>query len=457
MTNADPPYTPPPVENHAPKPPGILPRNAQAWVLGGIALVMVLVIAFSGKNSPKERAAASGSTTSAVIDPNDARIQEYRTRIDEQARKLLAEQAQLAQARQAFGAPPAASGVMSAAPSNPGIPSSGRSSVGYQPAAPPARDRNWIETDKATRNYQSLFASNLALSYRAETATSKKDTSSVRAPEVPSQGTATSGYPGLLAPPVAPTPIAWPPAPWVQPSGETRKEVGGTSSISADVEEGLGGRIDPASAQKARERDRDLDRSAGKTYRLFEGTVIEAVLTNRLDGSFSGPVNGLVTTQVYSHDRHKLLIPQGSRVLGEVRRVETLGQQRLAVSFHRLIMPDGYSVSLDKPQGLNQVGETGLVDQINHHYLQVFGVSLAIGAIAGLSQAGTRYGADAAAADTYRQGMATSLSQSSLHILDRYLNVLPTFTIREGHRMKVYLTDDLLVPAYDAHRMPADL
>ena len=48
MANTDPSYTPPSVQNHSPQPPGILPRNAQAWVLGGIALVMVLVIAFSG-------------------------------------------------------------------------------------------------------------------------------------------------------------------------------------------------------------------------------------------------------------------------------------------------------------------------------------------------------------------------------------------------------------------------
>jgi type IV secretion system protein VirB10 len=53
--------------------------------------------------------------------------------------------------------------------------------------------------------------------------------------------------------------------------------------------------------------------------------------------------------------------------------------------------------------------------------------------------------------------MASSLSQSSTHILDRYLNVVPTITIREGHRVKVYLSDDLLLPAYEKHRMPGDL
>jgi type IV secretion system protein VirB10 len=89
--------------------------------------------------------------------------------------------------------------------------------------------------------------------------------------------------------------------------------------------------------------------------------------------------------------------------------------------------------------------------------MQIFGVSLAIGAIAGLSQSNTRYGLDESAADAYRQGVASSLSQSSLQILDRYLNVLPTFTIREGCRVKVYLSDDLLLPAYDQHSLPSDL
>ena len=137
-----------------------------------------------------------------------------------------------------------------------------------------------------------------------------------------------------------------------------------------------------------------------------------------------------------------------------MKPVSSFGQQRLAVIFHRLIMPDGFSVDLDQFRGLNQIGETGLRDQVNRHYLQTFGVSLAIGAIAGLAQANTRSGFDTSSSDAYRQGVATSLSQSSLRILDRYLNILPTFTVREGHRIKIYLADDLLLPAYDRHRRP---
>ena len=66
---------------------------------------------------------------------------------------------------------------------------------------------------------------------------------------------------------------------------------------------------------------------------IFEGTILEAVLTNRLTGDFSGPVNAMVTTDVYSHNRQLLLIPQGSRILGETKKVAAQNQDRLAVMF----------------------------------------------------------------------------------------------------------------------------
>jgi type IV secretion system protein VirB10 len=204
----------------------------------------------------------------------------------------------------------------------------------------------------------------------------------------------------------------------------------------------------------------NFNEAIGKDYVVFEGTVLETVLVTRLNGEFSGPVICMLTNNIYSHDGQRLLIPAGTKVMGETKRVDGFGQTRLAVVFHRLIMPDGYSVDLDQFQGLNQIGETGLKDKVNHHYLQIFGASIAVGAIAGLAEAGTNtssVGLALTPADAYRQGVATSLAQSSTHILDRFLNLLPTITIREGHRVKVYLTQDLLVPDYAQHEMPSNL
>jgi type IV secretion system protein VirB10 len=119
------------------------------------------------------------------------------------------------------------------------------------------------------------------------------------------------------------------------------------------------------------------------------------------------------------------------------------------VSFHRLVLPDGRTHSLDRFKGLNQIGDTGLKDSVNRHYWQVFGASLAIGALSGLAQYGSRGSFDSYSfGDAYRQAAGSSLAASTGRVLDRYLNVLPTITIREGYRIKVYLTNDLDLPTY---------
>jgi len=417
------------VENRAAKPLGILPKNTQAMVIAGIAAVMVGAIAFSGSGAPKTTAKPT-SLSGAVVDPSQSRIAEYRQRLDEQARKLAAEQAQFLQSKQQFAA---ATGTEPGASST--VPA-GRA------------DENSIENDRKRRAYLSLFASNVALSYRKDSQPS--------AAQNPAPNTSTGTQPQLST-----FPSETPSGMFAPFAARAAAESSRTEQGSREAETERSKSDEPSEArtgqEKARDRFADLNQFEGKQYRVFEGTVLEAVLTNRLNGSFAGPVNCMATSNVYSHDGQQLLIPQGSRILGEARRVTTFGQERLAVLFHRVTMPDGYSVSLDQFKGLNQVGETGLRDQVNHHYAQIFGTSLAIGAIAGLAEADTRASAFQSSTDAYRQGVATSLSQSSLRILDRYLNLLPNVTIREGHRVKVYLSDDLLLPAYQNHRVLGDL
>jgi type IV secretory pathway VirB10-like protein len=184
--------------------------------------------------------------------------------------------------------------------------------------------------------------------------------------------------------------------------------------------------------------------------RLVEGTVIEAVLTNRLEGSFSSPANALVTTPVYADERQTVLIPAGARVLGTAAPVQAFGETRLALKFHRLMMPDGAAYNLDQFTGLNERGDAGLKDQVDRHYLQIFGASIALGSLSGLAQFATRSGSNAEYGfpDAFGQGAGGSLAASSGRIMDRFLNVLPSVTIREGHRIRIYLTRDLDLPPY---------
>ena len=114
-------------------------------------------------------------------------------------------------------------------------------------------------------------------------------------------------------------------------------------------------------------------------------------------------------------------------------------------------------MNLDQFRGLNQIGETALRDKVNNHYLQIFGASLAVGILGGIAEAGTGNVFTNSALAQERAGLGSNLANSSIQILDRFLNILPTVTIREGNRIKVYLSGDLLLPDYTQHTMRSDL
>jgi len=227
-----------------------------------------------------------------------------------------------------------------------------------------------------------------------------------------------------------------------------------------NAEELESGELENASSKKAHDpkQDYEFDSSAGKLYRLMEDTVLETVLVNHLAGAAPGPVITMITTDVYSANGAHVLIPKGTRLLGRVSAVASLNQERLFVAFHRMIMPDGYSVSLDKFQGLDVVGQTGLRDLVNHHYVRIFGASLALAAIAATAQIG-----NTASYGTYdwgtqmRSGISQEMGQSAQRILERFMNTLPTFTIRERARVKIMLAGDLLLPDTKNHTMDPDL
>ncbi len=178
--------------------------------------------------------------------------------------------------------------------------------------------------------------------------------------------------------------------------------------------------------------------------RIHEGSFLEAVLLTQLSGDFPGPVLAMVSVPLYSADRQRVLIPRGARVVGTAQAVETQDQSRLAVAFHRLILSDGRRVDLEF-LGLNQAGESALRDQVNRHYFSTFAAAGAVGALSGLTLAG-------ASPFGLRAGVGQGLGGSATSMLDRYLNRMPTVTIRAGHRLRIWFTADVLIPTPPKHR-----
>ena len=448
-----------PVNNKRIAATGVIPKRMQSWIFLTVMLVVAVGLWFSSGST--KAAKPSPGTPSAIGDPVKAAVGGLSP--DEvQARLKESEEASRIAAANLHSNPPQATDAHFKATFGDPNQSSLASSDGPNPLGNPARDP--IQEEERKREYQARFASNIALSYRDPRAGGPSPQAPVNAlplgsspVDLPSGATPQTAVPGV-------------PGDFQQQleslQAQQERLLAQEQQQLAAVSVNAAGspsqsQPQPQTAPATARRSADLNEAAGKQHVIFEGSVLESALVNRLNGDFAGPVICQISTDVYSHDHAELLIPAGTRVLGETKKVNDVGQARLAVIFHRLIMPDGYSVDLDQAPGLNQIGETALHDKVSNHYFRIFGASIAIGAIAGLSTIGANNsaatGLPTSNASAYREGVAGNLSQSSLQILNRFLNISPTITIREGHRVRIFLTQDLLLPAYSNHRMPSDL
>jgi type IV secretion system protein VirB10 len=195
-----------------------------------------------------------------------------------------------------------------------------------------------------------------------------------------------------------------------------------------------------------------VDQYDGRLYRVFEGTVLEGVVTNHIDGGLAGPILVMLTTDYYSHDHQQLLMPQGTRLIGSVQAVGNAQQRKIFVTFHRAVCPDGFSLDLDKYVGLDQIGTTGLATKIDHGYLMAFGAAAAIGGLGGLAQIGNNSNVLTPSAQI-RDGISQQSAAEGEQVLNHFLNRLPVITLKEGSRARIYIGRDILIPSYADHRV----
>ena len=176
---------------------------------------------------------------------------------------------------------------------------------------------------------------------------------------------------------------------------------------------------------------------------VYQGRMLQATLQTQLSGEFTGPVRALVSIPVWSRDRRRVVIPRGTLALGEAQQVTGAFQGRLAVGFDRLVFPDGRTVRMSFA-GLNAIGEAGLADEVNRHYVSTFGAVGAVGLLAGLVRGG--------GSDSFYDPVSQQFALTATQLFDRYMNRLPEITIRAGHPMRIWLTQDLIVPRGDGGR-----
>ncbi len=178
-------------------------------------------------------------------------------------------------------------------------------------------------------------------------------------------------------------------------------------------------------------------------YILQAGAVIPAALITGIRSDLPGQITAQVTENVYdSPTGSLLLIPQGTRIIGQYDDGVAFGQRRVLLVWNRLILPGGRSIVLERLPGTDASGYAGLEDGADYHWWDLMKA-------AGLSTL-LAVGTELATSDedrlirAIRDGAQDTINQAGQQIVQRQLQVAPTLTIRPGFPVRIIVTRDLV-------------
>jgi type IV secretory pathway VirB10-like protein len=180
---------------------------------------------------------------------------------------------------------------------------------------------------------------------------------------------------------------------------------------------------------------------------LQAGSVIPAALITGIRSDLPGQITAQVTQHIYdSPTGSMLLIPQGTRIIGEYSNDVGFGQRRILLVWIRLIFPNGRSIVLERQPGADTQGYAGLEDGVDYHWwdlAKAAGLStlLSIGAELTMED-------DERLIQAIRNGAQDTINDAGQQIVQRQLQVRPTLTIRPGFPVRVIVTRDLVLEPY---------
>lgn len=183
-------------------------------------------------------------------------------------------------------------------------------------------------------------------------------------------------------------------------------------------------------------------------YVVQAGTVIPAALLTGIQSDLPGQVTAQVTEHVYdTPSGHFLLIPQGSRLIGQYDSQVSFGQKRVLLVWNRIMLPDGKSIVLERQQGADARGFSGLEDEVDYHWWDLIKAA----SLSTLLSVGAELGSNRDESDlvrALRRGSQDSINNTGQQLVRRQLNIQPTLTIRQGFPVRVIVNRDLVMAPY---------
>ncbi len=187
--------------------------------------------------------------------------------------------------------------------------------------------------------------------------------------------------------------------------------------------------------------------------RVSEGEFIDTVLTHRIvSDTEESPVVCSVSRDLIDDSGRFVVVPAGARIVGRSRVVTYMGASRLFIRFERLILPSGVAAAF--PGGkralsaLDATGALGVATDVNRHWLLQFGTAIFVGVLEGLGAAAQQHTTPYSGQAYVIEDTTDNFEKILNTIMQRYTNIVPTITVGQGYRMKVFLTEDILVSPY---------
>lgn len=181
------------------------------------------------------------------------------------------------------------------------------------------------------------------------------------------------------------------------------------------------------------------DRLASTDQVVPQGTVIVAVLETAIDSDLPGLVRAVVSRDVRGFDGSKVLIPRGSRLVGQYSSGIALNQSRAFVIWTRVLRSDGVSVQLVSA-ATDPLGTAGLGGKVNTHFFRRFGSAILLSVLTG----GLEYLANSAAGGSQvLVGNVTQANQLASIALQRQIDIAPTIRVPQGTPVRVFVARDL--------------
>ena len=186
---------------------------------------------------------------------------------------------------------------------------------------------------------------------------------------------------------------------------------------------------------------------------LFEGEMIESVLLNRIIADTEpSPVICQISKDVFDNTGRYVVLPANSRIVGLSQVVNYKGAHRLFISFHRIILPNGPSIDFPPSKramkALDSTGALGVVSNVERHWFLQFGTAIFFGVLDGIAGAAQR-SQDLYSTRSIVLGRTSENFQRILdNIMSQYSTIVPTIRVDQGKRLKIYLSDDVLISPY---------